>query len=211
MSELKESFDLHRDEFKFHIAKIEERLHVDDGADDGEEDKNIKSKGTSTEDLLKNCEQMIGQMELEIRGTKDPIVKQDRKDLLQACKLQLLSYKTLEKQSRNISGGGGGKDGGKKLLWDEKTEKNYLQQAMQIQDQVGRQNSQLESSLQSIRETEQVAAEISQELGRNREKIQQSHQKVKSLNSMTEQANGLLESMSRPWYKFWGRSYQKKQ
>jgi hypothetical protein len=178
------SFDMYQDEFRNLIRQIEQRLHQDKEADDAEE----SSSSPSISDLLGNCQELIPQMEVEIRATPDRSTRQDRKDMLQACKLQLVSYKALETQTSSTK------------LWDEATERNYRRETMQLQDQVGRQNAQLDDALRSIRETELVGSEITAELARNRATFENSHGNVRSISSMAEQANGLIKSMSRKWW-----------
>jgi ElaB/YqjD/DUF883 family membrane-anchored ribosome-binding protein len=161
-------FDLYREEFTSLVKQIEQRFHA-------EED---------VSDLLSQCDELLPQMALEARGAPFEW-KQELRDILQACRMQLATYQSLNNQ--------------KDELFENAKQKNN-DGRMLPQDRVGRQNAQLEASLRSIRETEQVATEVSQELYRNRETLQSAQDNVGELSSMTEQAKGLLKSMSRKWF-----------
>jgi hypothetical protein len=193
MSSSESSFDLYMHEFRDLIRQIEKRLHTEDNNESSSS--SSSSPSSSISDLLDQCQELIPQMELEIRGTSDRSIKQERKDILQACKLQLVSYKALEKTTTQST-----TNTGSYCLWDETTERNYRRETMELQDQVGRQNTVLDDALRSIRETEQVGAEITAELERNRTTLESAHANVHSLSSMTEQANDLLKSMTKKWW-----------
>jgi hypothetical protein len=172
-------FDLYREEFTSLVKQIEQRFHDNN---DAEED--------VVSDLLSQCDELLPQMALEARNA--PLEwKQELRDMLQACRMQLATYKSLNNQKK--------KDG--QLLFENaKQKENNDGRRMLPQDRVGRQNAQLEASLRSIRETEQVATEVSLELSRNRKTLQSAQDNVGKLSSMTEQAKGILESMSSRWF-----------
>ena len=71
------------------------------------------------------------------------------------------------------------------------------------QGRVMEQNSQLESAMRSIRESEQIASETIEELQSQRTTLESSSAKMKDLSTMTDQAKKLVKSMNRPWWTKW--------
>lgn len=71
------------------------------------------------------------------------------------------------------------------------------------QGRLGQQNSRLQDALRSIRETDQVAQEISGELSSQRETLQSAQGRLGQFKSQLEQSNNLLDSMNRPWWRKW--------
>jgi hypothetical protein len=165
-------FDLYKDEFSDLVKKIEERLHAEQDASD----------------LLSQCEFLLPQMALEARSAPDDSLKQELVDILNACKMQLHTYKTLNNKMELLP---------TKSNTEDRTQRERLQSS---QDLASRQNAKLEGALRSIRETEEVAAEMNQELSKNRETLQNAQSNIGKMSSMTEEAKSLLGSMMRNWF-----------
>lgn len=164
-------FDEYRNEFRNLIRAIEERLR--DQSD--------------TEELLKQCEDVLIQMKIEARSASGSSLKRELMDIHQACQMQLASYQSINRQKEELFSG---------RLEDAKNPKDRL---VATRNKAEAQNSQLESALRSIRETEELAGEIGQELGRNRESIQRAQGNVGKMSDMMGQANGHLKGMLRKW------------
>ena len=71
------------------------------------------------------------------------------------------------------------------------------------QGQVGKQNSRLKDALRSLRETEEIAQEITGELDAQRATIESTQSSMNSVKDMTQQAKGLLKSMNKKWWMKW--------
>jgi chromosome segregation ATPase len=167
-------FDQYNDEFRSLVRQIERRLH----------------EAQDVSDLLHQCEEeLLPQMKIEARGAPNASLKQDLLDIYQACQMQLTSYKTLHDKAELFE------------LHDKSTSAaSHKDRMLSTRDQVSSQNSQLENSLRSIRETEEVAAGITEELGRNRKSLENAHNNVGELSGMMTQANGHLKSVMRKWF-----------
>mmetsp|Transcript_2479 Transcript_2479/g.5420 ORF Transcript_2479/g.5420 Transcript_2479/m.5420 type:complete len:239 (+) Transcript_2479:108-824(+) len=68
---------------------------------------------------------------------------------------------------------------------------------------INKQNSRLHDALRSIKESEQVAQEISGELHGQRETLGKTQGRLDQFSSMTEYSKGLLKSMNKPWWRKW--------
>ena len=71
------------------------------------------------------------------------------------------------------------------------------------QGKMNKQNSQIQDALRIIKESEQVAQEISGELHGQRETLGKTQGRLDQFSSMTEYSKGLLKSMNRPWWRKW--------
>jgi len=181
-------FDEYHNEFRGLIRTIEERLQEQQNGND------------NVDDLLKQCEDALLQMKIEARGASGSSLKQELRDIHQACQMQLGSYQSLNSQREELfsrrtpslssatATGGGGVAG-----------KTYGNRMTSTQRMAENQNIQLTNALKSIRETEELASEIGQELIRNRESIQRSQGNVSKLSGMMQQANGHLQAMTKKW------------
>jgi hypothetical protein len=168
-------FDRYQNEFRDRIRQIEKRLHDDPSQD--------------VSDLIRQCEEeLLPQMRLEARGvssTDNGALKQDLIDMYKACQMQLESYKALHDN--------------KKELFSKSTQHNR-DRVERTSYQVASQNERLTDALKSIRETEELAGEISGELGRNRKTLERAGGRVNELSGLVKQANGHLKSMMRKWF-----------
>jgi vesicle transport through interaction with t-SNAREs protein 1 len=64
-------------------------------------------------------------------------------------------------------------------------------------NQIAKQNETLDRARRVMAETEETAMDITEELGRNREKIESSHQRIRDVSGLTNQARRIVQSMSR--------------
>lgn len=164
------SFDRYSSDFRDHIRQIELRFHSKDDA----------------ADLVKQCEDLLLQMRMEASDTRNESLKQERKDTLTACKMQLESYSTI--------------NGKKELFFAAETQTERMGSQ---QHQVARQNERLKNALHSLNETEEIGTEMGKELDKNREKLENTKSNVDRLSDMTGQANNMLTSMikrSKRWF-----------
>jgi hypothetical protein len=164
-------FDEYHIEFRGLIRTIEQRLR---------EQENV-------EELLRQCQDVLIQMKIEARSASGSSLKRELIDIHQACQMQLASYQSLNIQREELFSG---------RLEDARNPKDRL---LASRIKAESQNAQLESALNSIRETEELAGEIGKELGRNRESIQRAQGNVDNLSGMMKQANSHLKGMMKKW------------
>jgi fructose-specific phosphotransferase system component IIB len=164
-------FDEYHDEYRNLIRIIEERLRQQE----------------DIEALLKQCTDVLIQMKIEARGASGSSLKQELRDIHQACQMQLASYQSLHSQKEELFSGRS----------EEGT--NAKGRLVSTRNKAEAQNAQLESALRSIRETEELAGEIGQELGRNRESIRRTQGNVGKVSGMVDQASGHLKGMLKKW------------
>eukprot|EP00980_Cylindrotheca_fusiformis_P022335 scaffold9191_cov114-Cylindrotheca_fusiformis.AAC.30 len=164
------SFDRYSSDFRDLIRQIEQRFHSESDASD----------------LVKQCKDLILQMKMEARDTRNGSTKQERLDVLKACKMQLESYSIINEK--------------KELFF---AAENQTKRMGNQQDQLAEQNKRLQNALQSLNETEEVGTEMGKELDKNREKIENTQANVNRLSALTGRANNMLTSMirrSKRWF-----------
>ena len=173
----------------------------------------------------------MSSMAKNVSETEEPALKQELLDIYKACKMQLKTYKMLYAQTdlfqdtytttntpiedetvtfeREILFGGrsttddsSGHDGANDGT-SSRTKYMRDQVTSNTQGRLGQQNSRLQDALRSIRETDQVAEEISGELSSQRETLQSAQGRLGQFKSQLEQSNNLLDSMNRPWWRKW--------
>jgi hypothetical protein len=171
-----EQFDVYKDEFVSLIREIERKM-------DQDQDASIE---------IKKCASLIPQLKMEARNACDARMNQDLMDIVEALKLQLESYEA--QNNRNAL-----------LQSSSSTSSPFAAQkntpTIQGPVETARsQNSRLLSVLQSLQETEQIAAGLSEDLGRQRETIQSTQNKTKAVKSALERGNGLLTTMQKRWF-----------
>lgn len=71
------------------------------------------------------------------------------------------------------------------------------------QGRVMAQNSRLQDALASLRETEEVASEITGELHGQRETLETTKGRLEQFGTMNEYSKTLLNSMNKPWWRKW--------
>jgi len=147
--------------------------------------------------LLSQCDDLLKQMQIEARTVDNADDKKNFLQKVRACKAKLANLRddynsaktSVERQALlggDLESGGQSRSGSK--------QKDRL---LQANEQISRQNDTLDRARRVMAETEETAMEITSELGRNREKIQSSHQRVRDVSGLTNQARRIVQSMSR--------------
>ena len=148
----------------------------------------LENGGGQTSDNLSQCDELLQQMALEARSSPDASQKKELLAKVKSYKSDLkglkddYNKKSLMAGSRGLNGGGGGSQHKERLL--------------KQQEMLNGQNSQLDSAMRVLQETEQVALEITEELGNNRATIESAHGRVRQVSSLTGRARRIVGSMS---------------
>jgi hypothetical protein len=186
-----EGFDYWKDEYTSVIREIETALH----------------EQKDTTELIEHASSILPNLALEARNvssSKRPALKRELMDIYKACKMQLETYQTLNEQkelfqlsssnatSSSSSSSVGGTSSGKRGQIQANT-----------QGQVLKQNSQLQAALRSIKESEELAKEITSELHGQRETLETTKGRMSTMKDMTTHAKGLVKSISKPWWQKW--------
>ena len=163
-------FERYDEEFKAMIDQIQKSL-------------NEEPPNPYTQNLLRQCNDLLKQMSLEARSLKHPALLQRVKDYKgkHAILLQQFEREALLAGQQSGSGDASG---------------SHQERMKQTEDMLSNQNETLERSLRSIQETEQIAMEITEELGNNRETLMSAHGRVKEVSSLTGRARRLLNTMT---------------
>ncbi|CAN0354666.1 unnamed protein product, partial [Phaeothamnion confervicola] len=111
--------------------------------------------------LLGQADDLIKQMEIEVRSTPDQGTKRDLQSKVATYKKTLASVRGDYKRAKELEE----RDG---LFGSDATHRDRLLKTTERLDQQGQR---LEGSKRTVMEIEEVALEITSELGRNREKI----------------------------------------
>jgi hypothetical protein len=188
-----EGFDFWKDEFTSVVREIEAALHQQDDATE----------------LVQRASSILPNLVLEVRNvSNDPPLKQELMDIYRACKMQLETYQTLNEQkelfqlSRSTKNGtttsrrDGNSSGGGSSSKREQIE-------ARTQGRVAKQNSQLQAALRSLKESEEIAREITGELHQQRGTIQRAQGRMSTMKDMTQQAKGIVKSMNKKWWQKW--------
>lgn len=143
-------------------------------------------------DLLTQANQLIQQMELEVRSL-DAATRRELSKKVDQYKKSLASLaedhkKIKEKEERE--GLFGDRDDLAKSSADHR---NRMKAAT---DKMKGTTGKLDAARRTVAETEEVALAITDELGRNREKIQAAHNKVKGVNDMAKRGGNIVGRMS---------------
>jgi hypothetical protein len=162
----------------------------------------------------------------------DPALRQEMMDIYKACQMQLETYVVLSDHHEELLGKNGAKDMPKSKrksltsgtndttafsslsndptpLWDQSHIDNYHHNDRHANIQanthgkVSKQNSRLKDALRSLRETEELAHEITGELDLQRSTLESTRSSMNSVKDMTQQAKGLLQSMNKKWWTKW--------
>lgn len=165
-------FDDFLREFKSRIRRLEEDLHRPDYEND--------ENHAVISNILSECQDLLLQLTVAAK-TASKSTRTHCHDILEACQMQLDTYKTLYRKHE---------------LFGERSGMAHRN----VDGTVAGQNIRLEDALRSIRETEALASEVGEELTRNRETLRGAHGKVGALSGMMEQANGHLKSLMRKWF-----------
>ena len=223
-----DDFDRCKNKFSVTVRKMESALHKrvsDSDSSDSREDRELSQLIRKASTLLS----AMSSMAKSVSETEDPTLQQELLDIYKACKMQLKTYKMLyaqtdlfqdsytttstssekETSEREIlfgarattddSAGHYGANGGA----SSRTKYMRDQVTSNTSGRIGQQNSRLQDALRSIRETDQVAQEISGELSSQRETMQSAQGRLGQFQSQLEHSNNLLNSMNKPWWRKW--------
>ena len=226
-----DDFDQLKEAFSATIRDIESALHKRAAASS-----NVANTNKITSESIREASSILEKMSSIVKNlseTKQPALKQELVDIYKACKMQLKTYKLLNKQTdlfqntkatsttssemsvteeRSILFGtsattNGGVDDSSKY---NKTDRS-ASGPKNVRDEItsntkGRlraQNSRLQDAIRSIRETDEIAQEISGELAGQRETLETTGGRMQQFSSMTEHSKNLLNSMNKPWWRKW--------
>lgn len=222
-----DDFDRWRNKFSTTIRGIESSMHerAVSSSDLSYDDRNVSQSIRKASSILTNMSSIVK----DVSDEKEPALKQELLDVYKACKMQLKTYKMLHTQTdlfqdtnatdtdTNNEKNASDRDVlfGTIAAADDSSDFNKTggstSSANGIRDQItsntqGRlreQNSRLQDALRSIRESDEVAQEISGELVNQRETLQTAQGRLHQFSSMTEYSNNLLNSMNKPWWRKW--------
>lgn len=171
MDEHNASFERYDDEFTSLIAQIEKALHDE-------------PPSSYTQNLLRQCDDLIKQMALEARSVGNSDLKRDLLQKVRDCKS---TYQSLQQQSERQG-----------LLARNGSQSNQRERLLlqKNEDLLSSQNNTLERARRTMEETEAVALEITEELGHNREKISSAHGRVREMSGLTGRARRILYNMN---------------
>ena len=175
-------FQRYDEEFQSLTRQVEQSLQREE--QDGFVDEPGNTASSST--LIGQCDELLQQMALEARSVPDASMKRDLLSQVRTCKSTLQRLKDQsERQSLLASGR---KSNGSSAA--------HRERLLQQQDQLMKQNSQLENAKRMMEETEQVALEITTELGHNRETLESAHGRIHQVQSLTGRARRIVQSMN---------------
>jgi hypothetical protein len=145
----------------------------------------------TTTSLLEQCQDLLQQMVLEARSTDQ---LEEKKRYTERCKSYKEQYQLtkqhIERQTLLVS--------------NTNTAASTLQLRDALQSNevtMVNQNSTLQQSLQSIHDTEQIAASTLEQLHDQRDTLHSTQQKTQTLQSMTQQANTIATNLLKPWWR----------
>lgn len=203
-------FDTYREEFKGLVRSMEEQLQQQQqsppppttsaegtperAAVDKAKEETSNDRGQFGATLVQSQELLL-RMKVAAREAPGASLKRELKDVYEACKLQLESYKMLHQKTELFASDS--------TSWtiDDSAGTTYLFGEAPTHDtRVTIQNARLEGALRSLRETEEIAWGITDELDRNRTTLKKSKRRVGELSGMMEQANGHMKSLLRKWW-----------
>mmetsp|Transcript_44370 Transcript_44370/g.53630 ORF Transcript_44370/g.53630 Transcript_44370/m.53630 type:complete len:220 (+) Transcript_44370:77-736(+) len=145
--------------------------------------------------LLSQCDDLLKQMTVEARGVDDKDFKNNLLKKVRVCKAKLANLRddvnaaktSMERENLLGADGASGASSGK----------GHRERLLQTNEKLESQNETLENARRVMADTEGVALEITSELGRNREKIQSSHDRIRDVSGLTNQARRIVQSMNR--------------
>lgn len=217
-----DDFDRWKDEFSDTVRDIEATMHR----------KRTSSNNNNAAELIRKAYSILAKLSSATKNvseTEEPALKQELVDIYEACKMQIKTYKTLNEQkelfrnnttSTSTSPGTStsattssssllcatGTSGGDSSRYNSTTSNNNSFRdhiTAKTQGRVRKQNSQLQDALRSIKESEQVAQEISGELQGQRETLETAQGRLGQFSSMTEYSKGILKTLNKPWWRKW--------
>jgi vesicle transport through interaction with t-SNAREs protein 1 len=145
------------------------------------------------EALMRQCVDLMKQMEIEVRSQDGPTRIQlgDKLALYRkAQKNQQADFESAKaKASKEALMGGGGVSGDQRSLEQDRL--------LGVNDKLYRQNEMILSAQRTVFETEEVGADIVNELSRNREKIESAQERARDFIGTADSARRLIGSMQR--------------
>ncbi|KAF0682629.1 Aste57867_25266 [Aphanomyces stellatus] len=175
-------FDSYDEEYKSLAQSISSKISEISSYEDAPDKK--RTAITHVSDLLTQASQLIQQMELEVRSL-DAATKRELSKKVDQYKKSLKSLgedlKTIKEKEE------------KEGLFGNAEARNRMAGATQKLQQTG---DRIKAAHQTVLETEEVAIGIQDELARNREKLDATHNKVKSVNDMSRSGARILGRMS---------------
>lgn len=182
-------FDGYDEEYRTLTGDISKKLSEIASYEDEKEKK--KASIIHVGDLLTQAQQLIQQMELEVRSL-DAATRRELSKKVDQYKKSLASLsadhkKIREKEERE--GLFGDRDGNAASA----EQRNRMAAAT---NKMKGTTDKLAAARKEIADTEEVALAIGEELGRNREKIQATHAKVKGVNEMARRGGNIVGRMS---------------
>lgn len=166
------TFQRYDDEFRSLLHQIEESL-------------DREPPGPFTDNLLRQCDDLVKQMALEARSLPS-LVKPKLLAQVRDCKQQFQALQQrADKQALLLNSGTGGRSAASDRALLQKNE-----------DSLAAQNETLERARRTMQETEAVALEITEELGHNRETLLSAHGRVREVSGMTGRARRILNTMN---------------
>jgi hypothetical protein len=225
-------FDRLKDEFSATVRDIEATMHKR-AAVASSIVGNINHNASASIRKASSILSKLSSVAKDVSETEQPALKQELLDIYKACKMQLKTYKSLHKQvelfqdtnttystsitmatsertvlfansttTRDSSIDDSSKDNNTSGSASS-TENSRDQIISTTQGRLGKQNSRIRDALRSLKESEQVAQEISGELIGQRETLQTTQGRLDQFSSMNEHSNNLLDSMNKPWWRKW--------
>lgn len=222
-------FDRCKEIFSAIVRDIESAMHKQaaDSNNINNADRSLSQSIRKASSILTNMSSIVK----NVTDTEQPALKQELLDIYKACKMQLKTYKLLHAQidlfqnskthsktTASIEKNTSERD----ILFaasatandsseHNKSGSNVSSSTKNIRDQItsntqGRlteQNSRLRDALRSIRESDQIAQEISGELEGQRETLKTARDRLDQFSSLTEHSKNLLNSMNKPWWRKW--------
>ncbi|KAG7350293.1 hypothetical protein IV203_009653 [Nitzschia inconspicua] len=223
-----EGFDYWKDEFSGKIQELEVVLHQYQD-DQSVVTANTRKK---IHKLLKHATQLLSHLSEEAQSVskkKDAPLRQELMDIYQACKMQLETYRLLQQHilmdnNDDIMHNNETHDTletsrrSKSELWDpdameqrysnnnnyDRSNKDQRQKVQaNTQGKVSSQNSRLRDAMRNLRETQEIATEITGELQGQRVTLENTKNSMNSMKDMTQQAKGLVKSLNKKWWMKW--------
>jgi hypothetical protein len=219
-------FDRLKDEFSATVRDIEATMHKRADASSN----NVDNMNRTASESIRKASSILSKLSSvakDVSETEQPALKQELFDVYKACKMQLKTYKSLHKQTELFQDTNTTHSTSIAMTTSERTDlfadrttdsskysnasgsasssaENFRDQiTSNTQGRLGNQNSRIRDALRSLKESEQVAQEISGELIGQRDTLQTTQGRLDQFSSMNEHSKNLLDSMNKPWWRKW--------
>ena len=219
-------FDRCKDKFSATVRGIESSMRERSACSDdtGNGDRRVSQSIRKASTILSSMSSIVK----DVSDEEQPALKQELLDIYKACKMQLKTYKLLHAQTELFQNTN---TTAQKSNEDKTCDRDFLfagsattdnssgynktgggtsgtnnirgQITSNTQGRLREQNHRLQDALRSIRESDQVAEEISGELAGQRDTLQRAQGRLHQFSSMTEHSKNLLNSMNKPWWRKW--------